>query len=115
MVAAHFVFSLMFWAYGVVPHQWLTWAGNELSWRPDTILFAPGQWDSIFGIDLPGTFPPFTMNNETLAHIIVVRSTASSSGSTSACSCGGRTGATAKALATVPTSGYGRPLVRKAQ
>ncbi|HEX9681512.1 MAG TPA: hypothetical protein VGA13_00365 [Acidimicrobiales bacterium] len=30
-----YVFFLLFWAYGVVPHQWLNWADNELNWRPD--------------------------------------------------------------------------------
>jgi hypothetical protein len=34
-VAATFVFTLLFMVYGVVPHHWLTWAGNELSWRAD--------------------------------------------------------------------------------
>ena len=34
IVAATFVFFLMFWAYGVVPNQWLQWANNELGWTP---------------------------------------------------------------------------------
>lgn len=42
MAAATFVFFLMFWAYGVVPHQWLTWADNELNWRSDAYLIGPG-------------------------------------------------------------------------
>jgi hypothetical protein len=33
----------MFLAYGIVPHQWLTWADNELGWRADKILFGPGD------------------------------------------------------------------------
>ena len=37
------VFFLMFWVYGVVPHQWLTWADNELNWRVDKILYGPGD------------------------------------------------------------------------
>ena len=28
MLGAFVVFFLMFWAYGVVPHQWLVWAEN---------------------------------------------------------------------------------------
>ena len=68
MIAATVGFALMFWAYGVVPHQWLTYAGNELSWRPDKILV---------GWKLPFTgqegfleyFLPFTMNYENLSHI----------------------------------------------
>jgi hypothetical protein len=46
-VAATFVFTLLFMAYGVVPHHWLTWAGNELAWRSDKygIPIGPlGRW-----------------------------------------------------------------------
>ena len=42
VLAATFVFFVLFMAYGVVPHQWLTWADNELNWRPDRILAGPG-------------------------------------------------------------------------
>ena len=43
MIAATYVFFIMFWAYGVVPHQWLTWADNELRWRPDKIFLQPSS------------------------------------------------------------------------
>ncbi len=43
MVASVFVFFVMFLAYGVVPHQWLSWADNELNWRADKILMGPGD------------------------------------------------------------------------
>ena len=39
MVAGVYVFAILFWAYGVVPHQFLTWADSELNWRPDRIWF----------------------------------------------------------------------------
>ncbi len=48
--AATFVFFVLFMAYGVVPHQWLTWADNELGWRPDKFLVGPGK---IFATALP--------------------------------------------------------------
>ncbi len=35
MVAALFIFAVMFLAYGIVPHQFLNWADSELKWRPD--------------------------------------------------------------------------------
>lgn len=38
-----YVFFLAFLAYGIVPHQWLTLAENELSWRADRILIGPGD------------------------------------------------------------------------
>ena len=36
--AATFGFGLMILAYGIVPHQWLNFADNELLWRPDKVL-----------------------------------------------------------------------------
>jgi len=38
MAAAVFAFFLFFWWYGVIPHQWLTWADNELGWTVDNLL-----------------------------------------------------------------------------
>ncbi len=37
-VAATFAFGMMVLAYGVIPHQWLDFADNELLWRPDQIM-----------------------------------------------------------------------------
>ncbi len=36
-LAALFVFTLLFLLYGVIPHQWLAWADNELEWRSDKV------------------------------------------------------------------------------
>ncbi len=41
-VGAAYVFFLAFLAYGVIPHQWLTLAENELSWRADRLVHGPG-------------------------------------------------------------------------
>jgi amino acid transporter len=38
MAAATFAFFLFFWWYGVIPHQFLTWADNELGWTVDNYL-----------------------------------------------------------------------------
>ncbi len=37
-IGGTFIFALMIVAYGVVPHQWLDYADNELLWRPDKIV-----------------------------------------------------------------------------
>ncbi len=63
IAASTFSFFLLFWAYGVVPHQWLTYAGNELAWRSDKPLLGPG--------DVLATALPFDMNYEVLSHFIV--------------------------------------------
>jgi hypothetical protein len=39
MVAAVYVFFLIFWTYGVVPNQWLLLADNEWNWRPDRPVY----------------------------------------------------------------------------
>ncbi len=39
-VASTFVFALMVLAYGVIPHEWLEFADNELLWRADKMLVA---------------------------------------------------------------------------
>ncbi len=41
MFWAMYIFLFFVWIYGVVPHQWLTWADNELNWRPDKIVHGP--------------------------------------------------------------------------
>ena len=42
MFAATYVFFLFFWAYGVVPNQWLLLADNEWNWRADMLVVGPG-------------------------------------------------------------------------
>ena len=47
MFAATYVFLIMFWVYGVVPHQWLAWADNELGWRSDSYLLGPSSTSTL--------------------------------------------------------------------
>lgn len=63
MVGGTFAFFLMFWAYGVVPHQWLSWAGNELNWRPDALILGPGSTTL-------ENVVPFTVSKETVRDIV---------------------------------------------
>ncbi len=58
MVAGTWVFGLMLMAYGVVPHQWLNYADNELLWRPDKLLVGISSGGVVWGNeakDLGGT------------------------------------------------------------
>ncbi|HEX2272417.1 MAG TPA: hypothetical protein VHG90_00905, partial [Acidimicrobiales bacterium] len=48
-VAGTFVFTLMVVAYGVVPHQWLDYADNELLWRADKLLVGVSSEGVEFG------------------------------------------------------------------
>jgi hypothetical protein len=67
MAGAALAFALMFWSYGVVPHEWLQYANNELQWTPSKILFHAG--DAHF---LGAPVPPFEINYEKISHTIVV-------------------------------------------
>ena len=61
MASAAFVFLLMGLAYGIVPHQWLTFADNELGWRSDKIVYGPGNVLSNI---------PFTISYQVIRDII---------------------------------------------
>ena len=69
MVGSLVVFFLMFWVYGVVPHQWLTWADNELNWRVDKILYGPGD---ILKSQEDGGWSPIRINYIVLRDLIAV-------------------------------------------
>jgi hypothetical protein len=38
MAASVFAFFLFSWWYGVIPHQWIEWADADLGWRSDSYL-----------------------------------------------------------------------------
>ena len=69
MFGSMIVFFLMFWVYGVVPHQWLTWADNELNWRTDKILFGPFD---IFKSQQYGGWSPIRINYVVVRDLIAV-------------------------------------------
>ena len=69
MIGAFLVFFLMFWAYGVVPHQWLVWAENELNWRSDKFFHGPG---GLLKPQTEGGWNPLTINYLHIEHVIAV-------------------------------------------
>jgi hypothetical protein len=109
MLASTLVFALMFWAYGVVPHQWLTYAGNELSWRPDKGLVGPFE---INGEPVFEFLLPFSLNYEVVSHTVVVLIYGFFLGLHIWAFMAWQNRAKEKPLA-LPTSEYGRPLVRQ--
>lgn len=71
MVGATYVFFVLFWIYGTVPHQWLTYAESELNWRSDKLLVGPPlPWDQSQGL-LEWALP-FTLNYIIVADLIAV-------------------------------------------
>lgn len=75
LVASTYVFFLMFWAYGTIPHLWLSWTSNELNWRPDVLMSE--YWDvapinSLFVPQDKGGPFPVTFTMQTLRDLVVV-------------------------------------------
>ncbi len=112
MIWAAFMFTFIFWIYGVVPHQFLTWADNELNWRPDKLLFGP------FDIVKPqaqGGWLPLTLTYLVLRDILVVILYNILLGLNLKMFIDWQTRGDKKAKkdAVVPASDYGRPLLKE--
>lgn len=69
MAGSLYVFVLFFLVYGVVPHYWLNWADSELAWRPDRIVYGPGD---ILKPEASGGWLPFTISYQTIRDLIAV-------------------------------------------
>lgn len=114
MVASVYAFFLMFWVYGVVPHLWLTWADNELGWRPDKIVYGP--LDILKPQSLDG-WNPITITYQSLRDVAAVLIYVVLLGAQIALwvwwQNRGKRAAAAETAQSSATSEYGRPLVRK--
>lgn len=105
MFGATYVFLLLFWVYGVVPHQWITWADGELNWRPDAVMVGWG------GILEP---LPFEMSLQTLRDLIVVGIYGIAiAGNVAVWAWWQKRGTAKPAAEELETSEYGRPLVKQ--
>lgn len=69
MVGSVYVFFCMFLAFGVVPHQFIVHADNDLGWRKDKLIYGP--FDILKHKAGGGNFP-FTVSYEALRDILVV-------------------------------------------
>ena len=105
MVAALFVFFVMFLAWGVLPHQWLSYADNDLQWRKDKIVMGPG--------DVFDRFLPFTITYEAVRDILAAGIYIVTLGVMIALWAQWQNRGKEKPKE-LPTSAYGRPLVKKA-
>ena len=115
MVAGSYVFGLMLLAYGIVPHQWLNYADNELLWRPDKLLVGISSGGVVWGNDaknLGGT-GRILINYQAIRDIIAtVLYVVFLGGQMYLWSMWQARGKTKPVE--LPVSSYGRPLVKKA-
>ena len=104
MAAATYVTFAMFWAFGVVPHQWLTYAEGDLAMRSDAILAGPGS---------TGLFDwlPIVISKQTLSDTVAVTLYMLAFGGAIAMWAVWQ-GRGDKTSEEVETSNYGRPLVK---
>jgi hypothetical protein len=110
MFAAAYIFMVFFMAYGVVPHQWLNHADNNLRWRKDAVLFGP--WDILKPQAFGGKFP-FTISYQEVRDVIAVVIHVIFLGLQIWMWAWWQKRGKAKPSTEIATSTYGRPLVRK--
>ncbi|MDZ7674452.1 MAG: hypothetical protein U5K30_05230 [Acidimicrobiales bacterium] len=111
-LAATYTFALMFWWYGVIPHQWLSWAENELDWTSSSTVWGPLN---LLRPEAEGGWLPLTVNYLHVKDLIAVLIYVVALGLQIwvwAWWNDRKKKADAEA-AVVPTSTYGRPLVKK--
>lgn len=111
MIWAMLTFFFLFLIYGIVPHQWLTWADNELNWRPDRILHGPGD---ILKPQADGGWLPFTLTYLVIRDVLaVVLYNVLLALNIKMWFDWQNRGDKAKSAAVEPSSSYGRPLVKE--
>ena len=69
MIGAVYAFGVMFLAFGVVPHQWISHADKDLGWNRTYIIYGPG---GILKPQTAGGWNPITLQYEAVRDIVVV-------------------------------------------
>ncbi len=104
LLAGTYMYALLFLMYGVVPHQWLTFADTTLKMRKDAILAGPGSSGAM-------TWLPFSITKQTVRDIVVTMIYIAFLGAQIAGWSLWQGRGKTKPLA-IETSTYGRPLVK---
>jgi hypothetical protein len=69
MLGSTYIFLVLFFAFGVVPHQWIDHADKDLGWSRDKLLFGPG---GILKPESAGGWNPITLQYQAVRDTIVV-------------------------------------------
>ena len=69
LLGSTYVFGLAFLAFGMVPHQWIDQADQDLGWSRDKLIFGPG---GILKPESAGGWNPITLQYEAVRDIVVV-------------------------------------------
>jgi hypothetical protein len=104
LLGGTYIYALIFLMYGVVPHQWLTFADTTLKMRKDAVLAGPGSKGAVQWL-------PFTITKQTVRDIVVTMIYIVFLGAMIAGWSLWQNRGKAKPVA-IETSTYGRPLVK---
>jgi hypothetical protein len=110
LLGSTYIFFVLFLAFGVVPHQWIDHADKDLGWSRDKLLFGPG---GILKPESAGGWNPITLQYEAVRDTIVVVIHLIFFGVFMFLAVWWQKRGIVKPKA-LPTSSYGRPLVKKA-
>jgi hypothetical protein len=110
LLGSTYIFGVLFLAFGIVPHQWIDHADKDLGWSRDKLLFGPG---GILKPESAGGWNPITLQYQAVRDIIVVVIHLVFIGLYMYLAIWWQKRGEAKPKE-LPTSTYGRPLVKKA-
>lgn len=112
MIGATYIFWMLFLTYGILPHQFIDHADKNLGWSKDKLIFGPG---GILKPESAGGWNPITLQYEAVRDTAVVLLHAVFFGLHMWLAVWWqKRGDAASAKKALPTSTYGRPLVKKA-
>jgi hypothetical protein len=69
MMGGTYIFGLLFLMFGILPHQWMDHADKDLGWSRDKIIYGPG---GILKPESAGGWNPITLQYEAVRDIVVV-------------------------------------------
>jgi predicted secreted protein len=110
MLASTYIFGVLFLAFGILPHQWIDHADKDLGWSKDKIIYGPG---GILKPESAGGWNPITLQYEAVRDIVAVLIHAALFGLYIYLAIWWQKRGEVKPKE-LPTSTYGRPLVKKA-
>ncbi len=110
MLAGTYIFGVLFLAFGVVPHQWIDHADKNLGWSRDKLLIG---WGGFLEPQSQGGWFPFTLQYEAVRDTVVIVLHVIFFGLYMYLASWWQKRGQVKPKE-LPTSTYGRPLVKKA-
>ena len=69
MLGSVYAFGVMFLAFGIVPHQWIDHADKNLGWDSTYIVYVPG---GILKPQTAGGWNPITLQYQAIRDVVVV-------------------------------------------